>query len=77
MKYSNNIERYTRTSDQQTGIDYAFLIIILLYLSVFLGTLQCSATQANSPSENSPAEITRHILLYDLRNRDEAWTVLA
>lgn len=45
-----NVPRPVISTNQRNGIDYIFLVILLLYLFIFMGTVQGKAITAGKPT---------------------------
>lgn len=65
-----NVPRPVITINQQNGIDYIFLIILLLYLVIFLATLNRKATDAEKTSGSVQQTTLFHPNLIDFLNTD-------
>lgn len=63
-----NVPPPVMTTDQKNGIDYVFLVILLLYLFVFLATLQCRAVQKEKTTDTSGTESSGHGSIYEYRD---------
>jgi|GEM_PF-2237969 hypothetical protein len=65
-----NVPRPVITINQQNGIDYIFLIILLLYLVIFLATLKRKATDAEKTSGSAEETTLLHHKLIGFPNTD-------
>lgn len=67
-----NVPRPVITTNQQNGIDYIFLIILLLYLFIFLATLRCKPS-TDSNASGATSSVT---LLHEFRDMNESGVVM-
>jgi hypothetical protein len=72
-----NTARPVIVINQKNGIDYIFLIILLLYLFIFLATVQCKATDTGKKSANVTRAIVGHGSIDKLLNVHEKKTAVA
>ncbi|HET9052804.1 MAG TPA: hypothetical protein VFM90_01435 [Cyclobacteriaceae bacterium] len=64
-----NVPRPVIATRQQNGIDYMFLAILLLYLIVFLGTLQCRAAKSDEVGSTTGVVMVGHAAICGAGNQ--------
>jgi hypothetical protein len=72
-----NIPRPVISTNQQNRFDYIFLIILLLYLFVFLGTIQSKASQARKTSIRVKVVLMEHGSIDRVGNINDKNTTVA